>query len=337
MDYEDISEAKSKKSPKKKKTQNDSSDTSSEEDSDDFPRKKGARAVLKTLKHKKSENSDLIKADNRKVEIIDLQEPSNKKKNVTHDSSGETSLKTTKQHKEIDLVNSTFKKSSHKDKFNLAKLQTVLQHDTTEKATKQKKGKESLESNTPKSLKSKMLDQLNAARFRFINEQLYTSTSEEAVAMMSEDPEAFNVYHQGFQSQVSKWPSNPLDLMISYLKKRPKSLIVADLGCGDGLLAESVNQTVHSFDLVSKKKEIIACDIANVPLKDRTVDVSIFCLSLMGTNLADFICEANRITKTGGILLIAEVLSRFEKLSDFIRKMGKLGYTLLNKVGNWFL
>ena len=45
---------------------------------------------------------------------------------------------------------------------------------------------------------------------------------------------------------------------------RPKSLVVADLGCGDGQLAESVKQKVHSFDLVAAREGIIACDIANV-------------------------------------------------------------------------
>ena len=36
-----------------------------------------------------------------------------------------------------------------------------------------------------------------------------------------------------------------------------------------------------------------------VPLEDKAVDVSVFCLSLMGTNLVDFVLEAHRITKKG--------------------------------------
>ena len=38
--------------------------------------------------------------------------------------------------------------------------------------------------------------------------------------MMQEDDSAFEVYHQGFQQQVNKWPQNPVDGMISYIKKR---------------------------------------------------------------------------------------------------------------------
>lgn len=44
---------------------------------------------------------------------------------------------------------------------------------------------------------------------------------------------------------------------------------------------------------------VTACDMANVPLEKNSVDVVVFCLSLMGTNLSDYILEANRILKTG--------------------------------------
>ena len=36
-----------------------------------------------------------------------------------------------------------------------------------------------------------------------------------------------------------------------------------------------------------------------VPLGDESVDIVIFCLSLMGKNIGDFLIEANRILKTG--------------------------------------
>jgi ribosomal RNA-processing protein 8 len=41
--------------------------------------------------------------------------------------------------------------------------------------------------------------------------------------------------------------------------------------------------------------------------------MAIFCLSLMGTNVKDFLLEARRVLKRGGVLLIAEVKSRFEE------------------------
>ncbi|KAL7569243.1 hypothetical protein ACA910_016796 [Epithemia clementina (nom. ined.)] len=75
---------------------------------------------------------------------------------------------------------------------------------------------------------------------------------------------------------------------------------------------------VHSFDLVQPKNSatkhlVTPCDMANVPLKSASVDVGVFCLSLMGTNLADFVREAHRVLKPQGCLWIAEVQSRFSE------------------------
>ena len=83
------------------------------------------------------------------------------------------------------------------------------------------------------------------------------------------------------------------------------------MGCGEARLARSLPNTVHSFDLVAANDQVTASDIAHVPLTDSSVDVVVFCLSLMGTNLKDFIFEASRILKVGGTLKIAELESRF--------------------------
>jgi len=54
---------------------------------------------------------------------------------------------------------------------------------------------------------------------------------------------------------------------------------------------------VRSFDLVKVNDLVEVCDMANVPLDDDSVDVAIFCLSLMGTNFLAFVREACRYTK----------------------------------------
>ena len=41
----------------------------------------------------------------------------------------------------------------------------------------------------------------------------------------------------------------------------------------------------------------------------------------MGTNFPEFLQEANRVLKPNGILFIAEVLSRFGEITDFIKHM----------------
>ena len=64
-------------------------------------------------------------------------------------------------------------------------------------------------------------------------------------------------------------------------------------------------------------------DIANVPLGDISVDIGVFCLSLMGTNFPDFILESNRVIKHKGMLIVAEVLSRFKDVNQFLKHMNK--------------
>ncbi|XP_051963715.1 ribosomal RNA-processing protein 8-like [Xyrauchen texanus] len=180
-------------------------------------------------------------------------------------------------------------------------------------------------------LRSKMVKQLEAARFRYINELLYTSTSGEAKLMFHQDREAIGIYHRGYTAQVQHWPANPVDSIISYIQQRPVSLVVADFGCGDCKIAQSVKNKVHSFDLAPVCELATACDMAKVPLRESTVDIAVFCLSLMGTNLGDFLAEANRVLVMGGILKIAEVASRFENVRLFISALSSLGFKLVNK------
>ena len=39
--------------------------------------------------------------------------------------------------------------------------------------------------------------------------------------------------------------------------------------------------------------------LTQVPLASKSVDIAVFCLSLMGTNITEFIMEANRVLKDG--------------------------------------
>ncbi|XP_050509988.1 uncharacterized protein LOC126886897 [Diabrotica virgifera virgifera] len=175
-------------------------------------------------------------------------------------------------------------------------------------------------------LRQKMMERLKAARFRFINEQIYTADSKEAQELFQNDPQAFNAYHDGYRKQVKRWPLNPLDTIINTIKKLPRTHVVADFGCGDARLSKSINQKVHSFDLVAVDEAVVACDMANVPLENNSVDVAVYCLSLMGTNLRDYLAEANRVLKVGGVLKIAEVESRFENIEDFIKGVSYFGF-----------
>ncbi|XP_073183227.1 ribosomal RNA-processing protein 8 isoform X1 [Lepidochelys kempii] len=148
-------------------------------------------------------------------------------------------------------------------------------------------------------LRARMEERLQSARFRYINEQLYTSSSQEAAQLFQRDPAAFAIYHRGFARQVGRWPENPVHRIIQYLRGRPASLVVADFGCGDCKIATSVRNKVHSFDLVALSPRVTVCDMAKVPLADESVDVTVFCLALMGTNLQEILEEANRVLRPG--------------------------------------
>lgn len=181
------------------------------------------------------------------------------------------------------------------------------------------------------SLQEKMTKQLESSRFRWINEQLYTTTGDEAVAMFSKDPKLFDIYHRGFTNQVKLWPVNPVNKIIEWLKKRSTSQVVADFGCGEAIMTKSVANKVHSFDLVAKNELVTACNMAKVPISSASVDVAVFCLSLMGTNLVDFLREAHRVLKPGGILKVAEVASRINDTAQFTKSLARLGFKLQNE------
>lgn len=203
-------------------------------------------------------------------------------------------------------------------------------------------------------LQQKMKEKLSGSRFRWINEQLYTISSEQALKLIEDSPELFDEYHSGFRAQVQTWPENPVDTMIKQVKFRLEkpinapgglpgesdgSVVFADMGCGEARFAFEVSKlkgskkskkaklTVHSFDLKKVNDRITVADIKHVPLPDSSVHVVVFCLALMGTNFLDFIREANRILKPRGELWIAEIKSRFvdnnvQKFVDILKKHG---------------
>ncbi|WVZ13996.1 hypothetical protein V8G54_011562 [Vigna mungo] len=220
----------------------------------------------------------------------------------------------------------------------------------------------------PSTFLEKMRARLSGGHFRMINEKLYTCTyvvlsvrlGKEALDYFKEEPSLFDMYHAGYKSQMSNWPEQPVNVIIKWLKKQSPSFVIADFGSGEALIAKTLKNKVFSLDLVSSDPNVIACDMANTPLASSSVNVAVFCLSLMGTNYQSYIEESNRVLKPGfvsffmiltslgghciptenltcivfynsGWLLIAEVKSRFdpntggadsEKFSNAICELG---------------
>mmetsp|Transcript_27082 Transcript_27082/g.58392 ORF Transcript_27082/g.58392 Transcript_27082/m.58392 type:complete len:340 (-) Transcript_27082:408-1427(-) len=181
-------------------------------------------------------------------------------------------------------------------------------------------------------VQGRMAEQLMGARFREINELLYTQNSAISLNQFLEEPSLFEAYHSGFRLQAQRWPERPVDEIISWLRAQPVDWQVGDMGCGDAEIAASVPQRVHSFDLLPTNERVTACDIAHVPLPDASLDVAVFCLSLMGANYVDFLREAHRLLRGGGHLRIAEVASRFEGgAPSWIAMLRQLGFDLVER------
>ena len=126
------------------------------------------------------------------------------------------------------------------------------------------------------------------------------------------------------------WPVVPYKEEIRWLAER-EGLVVGDFGCGEALLAAEASDLhqVHSFDHVAINDKVVACDIAHVPLKNNTLDVAIFCLSLMGANFTDYIREAHRCLRLDGFLHIWEPASYFDDVGKFRSGLVRLGFDVL--------
>ncbi len=69
-------------------------------------------------------------------------------------------------------------------------------------------------------LQLSMKQKLISARFRHLNQTLYTTPSSHASALFSESPANYTAYHAGFRAQVAVWPQNPVDAFITDIKTR---------------------------------------------------------------------------------------------------------------------
>ena len=118
------------------------------------------------------------------------------------------------------------------------------------------------------SVQDKLRAQLAGGKFRMLNEQLYTTSGDDAHRLMKEDgafddvsfffplvpfPSFFPLfsqliiltlraqYHIGFRSQAATWPVHPLALIAqSLLNDLPPNSLIADFGCGDAALARTL-------------------------------------------------------------------------------------------------
>ncbi|KGU28900.1 ribosomal RNA-processing protein 8 [Candida albicans P34048] len=320
--------------------------------------------------------------NNNKIKVGGLPEKKNKNKNKNKNKrepkqidngSNITNNETNAKPSKSDKDNSNPKKDKKRKHENEEQQPAEDQHKSSNKQSKKQKKINRTDSNEVKNqssdqsltnsfissnkkltpLQQKMMAKLSGSRFRWINEQLYTISSEEALKLVKDTPSLFDEYHQGFNQQVASWPENPVDVFVDQIKTRGKNrpvnapgglpglqnkqVVIADMGCGEAQLSLDVTNfvnnynkpqkknkkyfkgldiKVHSFDLKKQNDRITVADIKNVPLPDESCSIVIFCLSLMGTNFLDFIKEAWRILIPRGEIWIAEIKSRFSESGE---------------------
>ena len=141
------------------------------------------------------------------------------------------------------------------------------------------------------------------------------------------NPDLWRHYHHMFEESKKTWTTIPTAELIKYFKIRD-GLEIGDFGCGKALLYQSLSEkhTVHSFDHHAFNSHVIACDVSKTPLNNKQLDVAVFSLSLMGSNIRDYIKEANRTLKIDGRLFIIEATSRFKDLQQFKRLIIQFGF-----------
>lgn len=169
------------------------------------------------------------------------------------------------------------------------------------------------------------------SEFSKMNKDWSGKNSSEMFKRIQENPEYWQEYHKEYSRIREDWEEIPFVEFSKLLSEVPE-WIVGDFGCGTNELVKRVTNTVYGIDMFIEKNNHITnlikvnCDMSNVPLKERTLDVAIFSLSLMGTNYVQYIKEAARLLKPLGHIWIAEPISKWqdkeEKLSQELKECG---------------
>jgi hypothetical protein len=172
--------------------------------------------------------------------------------------------------------------------------------------------------------------------FTAMNRTWNQTRSETTHARLQANPEEWAQYHTLYREARKDWAVVPYEEIIRWCQQR-SGYVIGDFGCGEAKLAEAVadRHTVHSFDHVAVNENVIAGDMAHVPLDNETLDVAIFSLSLMGANFSDYLREAHRTLKLDGQLHVIEATERFSDREQFTRMLKELGFGGIDVEDKW--
>lgn len=156
---------------------------------------------------------------------------------------------------------------------------------------------------------------------------------------LQENPEEWCYYHSRMLEQETTWQIIPRNECIKHLLENlPRGSVVGDFGCGQAQLAAALQDvhTVYSLDHVAIHQSVMACDFAHSALDDSILDAAVFSLSLMGSNLRDYIAEAYRTLKIGGHLIVYHPAAG-NNLERFVRSLDAFGFAPVKhgKIYKW--
>ena len=139
---------------------------------------------------------------------------------------------------------------------------------------------------------------------------------------LSRDPQEWHDYHARYRAARTQWASVPAQTIADRLARITRPRRIADLGCGEMLLAQHLQGSPHEvigFDHVAVSDDVIVADIANVPAPDGDFDVVVLSLALMGSNYEDYLEEAWRLLAADGTLYLAEPSRRLPADHDLLQ------------------
>jgi len=170
---------------------------------------------------------------------------------------------------------------------------------------------------TPEEIKSRKRE---FGDFETINKMMIKSRSETTFDKIKKNPKLWYAYHTGLNEAKKKWDYDPNEIWIEYISKLKKFKKIADFGCGEAVIGREFGpKRVQSFDLHSIDDELVTtCNIKKTPLKNSSVDIAIYNLSLTATDWKDFIIECKRVLNDGGLLFIADTVNH---LNGYLKEL----------------
>ena len=167
--------------------------------------------------------------------------------------------------------------------------------------------------------------------FTTMNARINSSNSATTHDRFNINPAEWYLYHSLYRKARENWSEMPCQVIAEALKQRP-DWVIGDFGCGEAQLAEFLPNKVYSFDHIAINGQVTPCDLKSVPLQDESLDVVVFSLSLMGLNYSEYLKEAYRVLRFGGLLKIAEPSGRWaDSIGELLQIIRVIGFQILGE------